>query len=427
MKIKKIHAREVLDSRGNPTVEAEVTLEDGTSKRAIVPSGASTGEHEAVEMRDNDPARYNGKGVLKAVENVNNLIAPEIVGLDAENQEDIDKKMIELDGTPNKSRLGANAILAVSMAVSVAEAKAEGKWLFEYLAKFNPDFDGKYRLPVPMMNVVNGGKHAPDGVDMQEFMIMPHGAKNFREALRCGVETFHSIKKILKERGLVTLVGDEGGFAPNLTKNSEAVELVLEGLKKAGYNAGVDASIAVDPAVSELYEDGFYNLKKEGKRLNREEMVEFWADLLERYPFVSMEDIIDENDWEGWQLAQERLGDKVQLVGDDFLVTNVERLKKAIEMKAGNAILIKLNQIGTVTEAVDAILTARKAGWNAVVSHRSGETEDTYIADFTVAMGTGQIKTGSGSRTDRITKYNQLLRIEEYLKEKAIFIDPFKK
>ncbi len=427
MKIKSVKAREVLDSRGNPTVEADVVLEDGTLGRAIVPSGASTGEHEAVELRDGDESRYGGKGTLQAVENVNSRISEAVVGMDAEDQRVLDQKMIELDGTLNKGELGANAILSVSMAAAVAQSRAEGKWLFEYLSKMNPESSDEYILPVPMMNVMNGGKHAPDGVDMQEFMVMPHGASSFREALRTGVETFHAIKGILKDKGMVTLVGDEGGFAPSLTKNAEAIDVILQGLDKAGYEVGKDASIALDPAVSELFEDGKYNLAKEGKMLSGDEMIGYWADLVEKYPLVSIEDLLDENDWEGWAKVTERIGDHVQIVGDDFLVTNVERLEKAIEMKAGNSILIKLNQIGSVSEAVDAILTARKAGWTAVVSHRSGETEDTFIADFVVAMGTGQIKTGSGSRTDRIAKYNQLLRIEEYLGERARFVDPFAK
>ncbi len=427
MKIKSVKAREVLDSRGNPTVEADVVLEDGTLGRAIVPSGASTGEHEAVELRDGDESRYGGKGTLQAVENVNSRISEAVVGMDAEDQRVLDQKMIELDGTLNKGELGANAILSVSMAAAVAQSRAEGKWLFEYLSKMNPESSDEYILPVPMMNVMNGGKHAPDGVDMQEFMVMPHGASSFREALRTGVETFHAIKGILKDKGMVTLVGDEGGFAPSLTKNAEAIDVILQGLDKAGYEVGKDASIALDPAVSELFEDGKYNLAKEGKMLSGDEMIGYWADLVEKYALVSIEDLLDENDWEGWAKVTERIGDHVQIVGDDFLVTNVERLEKAIEMKAGNSILIKLNQIGSVSEAVDAILTARKAGWTAVVSHRSGETEDTFIADFVVAMGTGQIKTGSGSRTDRIAKYNQLLRIEEYLGERARFVDPFAK
>lgn len=424
MKIKDIKGREVFDSRGNPTVEAEVHLDDNIVGRAIVPSGASKGEHEAVELRD-DEDRLMGKGVQNAVNNVNTTIRQVLLGMDAEDQEGIDREMIEVDGTVNKRILGANAILAVSMATAVAEAKSQGKWLFEYLTKFNPRFDGDYRMPVPMMNVINGGKHAPDGVDMQEFMVMPHGAGSFREALEMGIETFHNLKDYLHDKDMITLVGDEGGFAPEFEKNAEAITAITKSLEKAGYQPGEDASIALDPAISELYDKGTYRLAKEGKDLNEDEMIEYWVNLVNMHPIVSIEDLLDENAWEGWSKITERLGENLQIVGDDFLVTNTKRLKKAIETKAGNSILVKVNQIGTVTEAIEAINMAHENDWSAVVSHRSGETEDTFIADLVVAMGTGQIKTGSGSRTDRIAKYNQILRIEEYLGVKAYFEDPF--
>jgi len=424
MKIKNIHARQVFDSRGNPTVEGEVELENGIIGRAIVPSGTSTGEYEAVELRDGGKD-YKGLGVAKAIENVNIIIAEALLGADASKQRQIDETMIKLDGTENKSKLGANAILSISMAVAVAESKARNQWLFEYLSEFNPDANDSFFLPVPMMNVVNGGKHAPDGVDMQEFMIIPNGAKSFSQALKIGIETFHAIKDILKEKKMITLVGDEGGFAPSLKKNSEAIELILQGIEKAGYIPGIDVSIALDPAASEFFRDEKYNLDKERRAFNKDEMIDYWKELINKYPIVSVEDIMDQNDWEGWVDATSKFGDKVQIVGDDLLATNVTRLKKAIDKNACNSILIKLNQIGTVTEAIEAILTSRDASWTAVISHRSGETEDTFIADLVVAMGTGQIKTGSGSRTDRIAKYNQLLRIEEYLGNKAKFRNPF--
>ncbi|HEX9804675.1 MAG TPA: phosphopyruvate hydratase [Candidatus Dojkabacteria bacterium] len=424
MKITKVNAREVFDSRGNPTVEAEVFLEDGSNGRAIVPSGASTGEHEAIEIRDGDKDRFNGKGVLKAVENIRTKILDVIKGTDAEDQFSLDAKMIEADGSKNKSNFGANAILAVSMASACAQANSEGKKLFEYLSKYS--MGREVKLPVPMMNVINGGKHAPEGVDMQEFMVMPHGAESFSDAMRIGIETFHALREILHDRGMVTLVGDEGGFAPGLKKNSEAIEIILEAIEKAGYTPGQDASIAMDPAVSEFFKDGIYDLAKEGIKFDRDGMIGYWKDLVEKYPIVSLEDILDQNDWEGWSMITKELGERVQIVGDDFLVTNPERLTKAIETKAGNAILVKVNQIGTVKESIESINISLENSWNAIVSHRSGETEDTFISDLVVGLGTGQIKTGSLSRTDRIAKYNQLLRIEEYLGDKAIFVNPFK-
>lgn len=417
MKIKSIKARQILDSRGNPTVEADVITENGHLGRAQVPSGASTGEHEAIELRDGDKSRYLGKGVTKAVENVNSKISEALVGMDVTMQEDLDNKMIELDGTENKGTLGANAILAVSLAAAEAAAKEEGKLLFEYLNKFNTS--GKeMRLPTPMMNVVNGGEHAPDGVDMQEFMVMPTGIETFSEKLRAGSEIFHTLKKLLKDKGHVTLVGDEGGFAPSLSKNAEAIELILEAAEEAGYSVGDQIEIAMDPAVSELWdaENKVYDLKKEGVKLSPDQMKQYWKDIIEKYPVFSIEDILDENAWEDWADFMANYNpSNTQIVGDDFLVTNIKRLEKAIEMKACNSILIKLNQIGTLTETVAAINLAHNNDFTAVVSHRSGETSNTFIADLSVAMGTGQIKTGSLSRSDRIAKYNQLLRIEEAL------------
>lgn len=409
--IKRIHAREVLDSRGNPTVEVEVFTENHKAS-AIVPSGASTGAHEAVELRDGDKARYGGKGVLKAVENVNTVIADEFGGADVRNQKEIDQRLIDLDGTPNKGKLGANAILGVSLAVSRVAAMEEGLPYYQYLA--NLGNEGKADiLPTPMMNVLNGGKHAIKSTDIQEFMIVPVGAPSFKEALRYGAETFHALKKIIKERGFSTSVGDEGGFAPSLSKNEDALALIVEAIEAAGYKPGEDIGLAMDAAASEFYEDGKYNLACEGRKLTGEEMVDFYEDMLNKYPIVSIEDSHDEDDWEGFRLMTERMGDRVQLVGDDLLVTNTERLKKAIDGKNCNSILIKLNQIGTLTETMNAIHMAHDAGWTAVVSHRSGETEDTTISDLVVGMGTGQIKTGSLCRTDRIAKYNELLRIEE--------------
>lgn len=417
--IKEVYAREVLDSRGNPTVEVEVYTESEGFGRALVPSGASTGEYEAVELRDNDKSRYLGKGVLTAVENVNDIIAPEIIGMNVFNQAGIDKLMIDLDGTPNKSRLGANAILGVSIAVARAAADLCGLSLYNYLGGFNARV-----LPTPMMNILNGGAHADNNVDFQEFMIMPVGAPSFKEALRMGAEVFHNLKKVLKERKLNTAVGDEGGFAPDLHSNEEAIQVILEAIKKAGYVPGKDVYLALDVASSELYdpETKTYVLEGEGgKRLDSKGLVDFYSELVEKYPIISIEDGLDENDWEGWKYLTDKLGKKVQLVGDDLFVTNTKRLAKGIEMGVANAILIKVNQIGTLTETFEAIEMAKRAGYTAVVSHRSGETEDTTIADIAVALNTGQIKTGSMSRTDRIAKYNQLLRIEDELGSTAVY------
>ncbi|MGH9530246.1 MAG: phosphopyruvate hydratase [Terriglobales bacterium] len=413
-----IHAREVLDSRGNPTVEAEVTLSDGTKGRAIVPSGASTGEHEAVELRDGDKKRFLGKGVLKAVENVNGEIAEALANFDALDQRTLDQKMIELDGTPNKSRLGANAILAVSMATARASAFDYELPLYRYLGGAGANI-----LPTPMMNILNGGAHADNNVDFQEFMVMPVGAESFSEALRWGVEVFHTLKGVLKKRGYNTAVGDEGGFAPSVKSNVEAIEVVLEAIQQAGYKPGQDIAIALDPAASEFYQDGKYVFKKSDKSSkSSEEMVRFWAKWVNDYPIVSLEDGLAENDWDGWKNLTEQLGEKIQLVGDDLFVTNTEFLQKGIDKGVANSILIKVNQIGTVSETLDAIDLARRNGYTSIISHRSGETEDTFIADLAVATGVGQIKTGSASRTDRIAKYNQLLRIEEELGSSARFM-----
>ena len=409
--ITKIHGREVLDSRGNPTVEVVITT-DSFSESAIVPSGASTGMHEAVELRDGDKDRYGGKGVLKAVSNVNNTLAQELIGMDVRNQREIDEKMIEIDGTHNKSSMGANAILGISLAVSKVAALVEGISYYQYLAKLG-NKDEANLMPTPMMNVLNGGKHALKSTDMQEFMIMPIGAPSYKEALRYGVETFHALKKIINERGFSTSVGDEGGFAPSLSANEDALKLIIEAIEKAGYKPGEDISIAMDPAASEFYENGKYELKTEGRSLTSEEMVDYYDNLSKKYPIISIEDGHAEDDWEGFRLMTERMGDRVQIVGDDLLVTNTERLKKSIDGKNCNSILIKLNQIGTLTETIDAINMAHDAEFTAVVSHRSGETEDTTISDLVVGLGTGQIKTGSLCRSDRIAKYNQLLRIEE--------------
>ena len=411
--IKRIHAREVLDSRGNPTVEVEISTTDFTAS-AIVPSGASTGAYEAVELRDGDKSRYGGKGVLKAVENVNTIIAEEFMEADVRNQKEIDQRLIDLDGTPNKGKLGANAILGVSLAISRVAAMEEDIPYYQYLANVG-DHAGALLMPTPMMNVLNGGKHAIRSTDIQEFMIMPVGAPNFKEALRYGAETFHMLKKIVKERGFSTAVGDEGGFAPSLTKNEDALVLIVEAIEKAGYKPGEDIALAMDAAASEFFVDGKYNLASEGRQLSSEEMVAFYEGLVNKYPIVSIEDSHHEDDWGGFKMMTERLGDRVQLVGDDLLVTNTERLKKAIDGKNCNSILIKLNQIGTLSETIEAIQMAHDAGFTAVVSHRSGETEDTTISDLVVGMSTGQIKTGSLCRTDRIAKYNQLLRIEEAL------------
>ncbi|HWZ81826.1 MAG TPA: phosphopyruvate hydratase [Terriglobales bacterium] len=416
--IVQIRGRQVLDSRGNPTVEAEVSLGSGARARAIVPSGASTGEHEAVELRDDDPQQYKGKGVLKAVENVNGEIAEYLAGMDAADQRTLDAAMIKLDGTPNKGRLGANAILAVSMAAARASANAFELPLYRYLGGA-----GANTLPTPMMNILNGGAHADNNVDFQEFMVMPVGAESFSEALRWGVEVFHTLKGVLKKRGYNTSVGDEGGFAPSVKSNVEAIEVVLEAIQQAGYTPGEDISVALDPAVSELYQDGKYVFKKSDKSAKTsEEMVKYWAKWVNDYPIVSIEDGLAEDDWSGWALLTKEVGDKIQLVGDDLFVTNVERLQQGIDQNVANSILIKVNQIGSVSETLDAIDLARRNGYTSVISHRSGESEDTFIADLAVATGAGQIKTGSASRTDRVAKYNQLLRIEEELGSAARFL-----
>ena len=408
--INDIFAREIMDSRGNPTVEVEVFLEDGTVGRAAVPSGASTGVHEAVELRDGDKSRYLGKGVLKAVDNVNTVIAPELIGFDATDQAGIDMLMIELDGSPNKGKLGANAILGVSMAVAKAAAESLGLPLYQYLGGFNSK-----ELPVPMMNILNGGEHADNNVDIQEFMIMPVGAPNFREALRMGAEVYHSLKSVLKGRGLNTAIGDEGGFAPNLSSNEEALKVIIEAIEKAGYKPGEDISLAMDVASSEIYQDGKYNLAGEGITKTAAEMVDFYEELVSKYPIISIEDGMAEDDWDGWKLLTEKLGNKIQLVGDDLFVTNTKRLKMGIDQDIANSILIKVNQIGTLTETFETIEMAKRAGYTCVISHRSGETEDATIADIAVAVNAGQIKTGAPTRSDRIAKYNQLLRIEEEL------------
>lgn len=402
--------REVLDSRANPTVEVEVVLADGTSDYAIVPSGASTGAFEAVELRDGDKERYLGKGVLTAVDNVNTVIAEELVGMNAFDQTLVDETLLWLDGTDNKGKLGANAILGVSLAVARAAAKALGLPLYQYIGGVNAK-----TLPTPMMNILNGGKHADNNVDIQEFMVMPVGAESFREALRMCAEIYHSLKKTLTEKGYNTAIGDEGGFAPNLKSNEEAITVILEAVEKAGYKPGEQVKIAIDAAATELYKDGKYHLEGEGRVLSAAEMVDFWADLADKYPIISLEDGLDEEDWEGWKLLTQKLGSKIQLVGDDLFVTNTERLSKGIDNHTGNSILIKLNQIGTLTETIEAIELAKTAKYTAVVSHRSGESEDTTIADLVVAMNAGQIKTGAPARTDRVAKYNQLLRIEEEL------------
>jgi len=418
-KIKNIHAREILDSRGNPTVEVDVILEDDSFGRAAVPSGASTGSHEAVELRDGEK-RYGGKGVTKAVENVNTKLKDALLGNEF-GQRSLDEKMIELDGTENKGNFGANAILGISLAFAHASAVSEKKPLYQYFKEIS-ESEENYVIPVPMMNILNGGKHAENSTDLQEFMIMPLGAPSFKEALRYGAEVFHTLKKILKERGLNTSVGDEGGYTPSLPSNEAAVEIILEAIKKAGYEPGKDIFIALDPAASEFYEDGKYDLTTEGRKLSSEEMVDFYADWTEKFPIISIEDGLAEDDWDGFKLMTEKLGSKLQIVGDDLFVTNKERLERGIEEKAANSILIKLNQIGTVSETIDTIKEAKKAGFTAVVSHRSGETEDTTIADFVVGLSTGQIKTGSLCRSERIAKYNRLLRIEEELGPEALFL-----
>ena len=419
MYIEEIIAREILDSRGNPTIEVDVYLEDGIVGRASVPSGASTGTREAVELRDGEAERYGGKGVQRAVENVNDVIANEITGIPVTDQPTIDRVMIELDGTPNKSKLGANAILGVSLAVAKAAASWTGLPLYRYLGGSNAR-----RLPVPMMNILNGGKHADNNVDLQEFMVMPVGAESFHSALRMGAEIYHALKKVLAAEGHSTGVGDEGGFAPNLPNNEAAIQAILRAIEEAGYTPGVDASIALDPAASEIYKEGKYDLAGEGRVLSSEEMVDYYATWVEKYPIVSLEDGLAEDDWEGWGILTKKLGKTVQLVGDDLFVTNTEYLRKGIEVGVANSILIKVNQIGTLSETLDAIEMAKRASYTAVVSHRSGETEDATIADIAVAANTGQIKTGAPARTDRVAKYNQLLRIEEELDQLARFGGP---
>jgi len=415
--ITEVLGREILDSRGNPTVEVEVWLEEGAMGRAAVPSGASTGVHEALELRDGDKSRYGGKGVLEAVAHVNNEIADALFGMDALDQAGVDAAMLALDGTPNKSKLGANAILGVSLAVARAAAEAVGLPLYRYLGGVPAKL-----LPVPMMNIMNGGAHANwQGTDLQEFMIAPVGAPNFHEALRWGAETYHTLKGVLKSKGYPTGVGDEGGFAPALKANVDAIELILEAIEKAGYKPGEQIALALDPASSEFYKDGLYNLRTEGRKITSAEMVEMYADWARKYPIVVLEDGLAEDDWEGWKLLNRTIGDKVELVGDDLFVTNVERVARGIAENAANAVLIKLNQIGTLTETIAAIQMARKAGWGVMVSHRSGETVDSFIADFTVAMTTGHLKTGAPCRGERVEKYNQLMRIEEELGEAAIF------
>jgi len=414
--IEDTRAREILDSRGNPTVEVEVFLVSGARGRAAVPSGASTGVHEALELRDGDADRYGGKGVLKAVENVNTTIADEIIGWDALDQAGIDELLVDLDGTPNKGNLGANAILGVSLAVAKAAAAELGLPLYRYVGGVSARI-----LPVPLMNILNGGKHAADSTDLQEFMIAPAGAPSFAEALRWGAEVYHSLRKVLKGKGYNTNVGDEGGFAPSLGSNEEAVEVILEAIERAGYRPGEDVYIALDPAASEIYYDGRYILRKEGRELSGEEMVAFYQDWVEKYPIISIEDGLAEDDWEHWTIMVERIGNRVQIVGDDLLVTNVARVERAIKEKAANSLLCKVNQIGTLTEAIAAVHMAQRAGWTVVVSHRSGETEDTTIADLVVALNTGQIKTGAPCRSDRVAKYNQLLRIEEELAETGVY------
>ena len=418
LEIENVYAREILDSRGNPTVEVEVVLDGGFVGRAGIPSGASTGAFEAVELRDGDKSTYLGKGVTKAVANVNDIIAPEVIGMNALDQSAIDKKMIELDGTPNKAKFGANAILGVSLAVARAAAEALGLSLYQYIGGVNAK-----TLPVPMMNILNGGKHADNSVNIQEFMIMPVGAKTFKEALRMCAEVFHNLKKVLKDKGYSTAVGDEGGFAPDLKADEEALQVIVEAIEKAGYKPGEEFKIAIDAAATEMYqEDGSYLFWKSGIRKTREEMIDFWEEWTKKYPIISLEDGLAEDDWEAWKMLNERIGDRVQLVGDDLFVTNTERLSKGIKLDVANSILIKVNQIGTLTETLDAIQMANRAGFTAVVSHRSGETEDSTIADIAVALNAGQIKTGAPSRSDRVAKYNQLLRIEEELGEVAQYL-----
>ncbi len=411
-----VYAREILDSRGNPTVEVEVVLEDGTMARAQVPSGASTGAFEACELRDGDESRFLGKGVLNAIDNVNTIIAPELIGADVLDQTGIDALLIELDGTDNKSNFGANAILGVSMAVARAAAAYLEQPLYKYLGGVNAN-----TLPAPMMNILNGGEHADNNVDIQEFMVMPLGIETFSEGVRACVEIYHNLKKVLKDKGLSTSIGDEGGFAPNLKSNEEALEVIMEAIEKAGYKAGEEIYLALDVAATEMYKDGVYDFKGEGIKRSYTELVDYYAKIVEKFPIISIEDGLDEEDWEGWKYLTEKLGKKIQLVGDDLFVTNTLRLEKGIKEGVANSILIKVNQIGTVTETLNAIEMAKRAGYTAVISHRSGETEDTFIADLAVAVNAGQIKTGAPCRTDRVAKYNQLMRIEEELDESAIY------
>jgi len=415
-KIKQVAAREILDSRGNPTVEVDVVLDSGAMGRAAVPSGASTGSREAVELRDGDKKRFLGKGVLKAVDNVNKIIAPELIGKESSKQEEIDKLMIKLDGTDNKGRLGANAILGVSLAVAKASAIDADMPIYQYIG-------GKdaIRIPIPFLNILNGGKHADNNVDIQEFMIAPIGAPSFREALRYAAEVYHTLKGILKSKGLSTSVGDEGGFAPNLSRNEEAIEVIIAAIEKAGYKPGKDIAIVLDPAASEFYQDGKYLLKADNKSLSPEEMVDYYAGLVSKYPIISIEDGLAENDWEGWKILTRKLGSKIQLVGDDIFVTNPKILAEGIKQGIANAVLIKLNQIGTLTETLETVDMAKKAGYTCMFSHRSGETEDSFLADVTVATNAGQLKTGAPARSERLSKYNQLLRIEEELGSKALF------
>ena len=427
MKIKSVHAQEILDSRGNPTIEAVTILEDGSTGWAAIPSGASTGKYEAVELRDGDKNRFIGAGVLKAVDNVNAKIKKAVTGLDAENQKKLDQTMIELDGTENKANLGANAILSVSLSSARAQAASEKKELYEYLTKFNPDFSGVYTMPIPEMNVMNGGKHANWTTDIQEYMLFPIGAKSVAEAIRMNAEVYQILKGIIKAKGYATSVGDEGGFAPNVSTNEEPFQLISEAIKKAGYIPGKDICFGIDPAASEFFENGKYKLNKERKTITSDELAEFFKNLASKYPIISMEDIFAEDDWKGFQKYTASFGKKLQIVGDDIYVTNVKRLQRGIKEKTTNSILIKLNQIGTLTETVEAVLLAGKNGMTSVVSHRSGETEDPFIADFTVAMGTGQMKTGAPARSERVAKYNRLMRIERQLGKKAKYATfPFK-
>ncbi|MFA6080948.1 MAG: phosphopyruvate hydratase [Patescibacteria group bacterium] len=421
MKIKSLSAQEILDSRGNPTIECVTTLEDGSTGWAAVPSGASTGKYEAVELRDGDPKRFGGAGVLKAVENVNTTIQTAVKGFDAEDQNKLDRAMIELDGTENKAKLGANAILSVSLSAARAEAVSEKKPLYQYLSKFNPDFKGTYNMPLTMMNVLNGGKHGNWASDIQEYMIFPVGAKNVRDSVRMGAEVYQSLKSILKSKNYAVAVGDEGGYAPQFKSNEEPFQILIEAIQKAGYTPGIDINLGIDGAASEFFKDGKYELKKEGLVLSTDELVEFYLNLWKKYPIVSMEDIFDQDDWDGFKKLYLKTEGKLQVMGDDLFVTNIKRLQKGIDEKTCNSILIKLNQIGTLTETIAAVLMSRKAGMTAIVSHRSAETEDAFMSDFVVAMGTGQIKTGAPARGERTAKYNQLMRMERELGNKAQF------